>query len=159
MVWWGDTHHTNKNGIMSLEGFISRFKISTDELIQIIQDALNEEKEYILVLQKQQLAKGQKADGTSTPRYSPKTIKVRDAEGNPVKGERIAFYDTGDFWNKMWSLAENGELEIYSADGKTEMLLATYGENILGLTDENIEQLLERVVPIIQKKMIQHTLR
>jgi len=62
MVWWGDTHHTNKNGIMSLEGFISRFKISTDELIGIVQDALNEEKEYILILQKQQLAKGEKAD-------------------------------------------------------------------------------------------------
>lgn len=144
---------------MSLEGFISRFKISTDELIGIVQDALNEEKEYILILQKQQLAKGEKADGTSTPRYSTKTIKVREVEGNPVKGERIALYDTGDFWNKMWVLAVNGELEIYSSDGKTEMLLATYGENVLGLTDDNIEQLFERVIPIIQEKMIQHILR
>lgn len=144
---------------MSLEGFISRFKISTDELIGIIQDALNEEKEYILILQKQQLAKGEKADGTSTPRYSPKTIRVREVDGNPVKGERIALYDTGDFWNKMWVLAVNGELEIYSSDGKTEMLLATYGENVLGLTDDNIEQLFERVIPIIQEKMIQHILR
>ena len=144
---------------MSLEGFVSKFKISTDELIQIIQDALNEEKEYILILQKQQLAKGEKADGTSTPRYSPKTIRVREVEGNPVKGERIALYDTGEFWNKMWVLAVNGELEIYSSDGKTEMLLATYGENVLGLTDDNIEQLFERVIPIIQDKMIQHILR
>ena len=144
---------------MSLEGFISRFKISTDELIGIIQDALNEEKEYILILQKQQLAKGEKADGTSTPRYSPKTIRVREVDGNPVKGERIALYDTGDFWNKMWVLAVNGELEIYSSDGKTEMLLATYGENVLGLTDDNIEHLFERVIPIIQEKMIQHILR
>ena len=144
---------------MSLEGLVSKFKISTDELIGIVQDALNEEKEYILILQKKQLAKGQKADGTSTPRYSPKTIKVRDAEGNPVKGERIALYDTGEFWNKMWVLAVNGELEIYSSDGKTEMLLATYGENVLGLTDDNIEQLFERVIPIIQDKMIQHILR
>lgn len=144
---------------MSLEGFVSKFKISTDELIGIVQDALNEEKEYILILQKQQLAKGEKADGTSTPRYSPKTIRVREVEGNPVKGERIALYDTGEFWNKMWALAVNGELEIYSSDGKTEMLLATYGENVLGLTDENIEQLFERVIPIIQDKMIQHILR
>ena len=144
---------------MSLEGLVSKFKISTDELIGIVQDALNEEKEYILILQKQQLAKGEKADGTSTPRYSPKTIKVREVEGNPVKGERIALYDTGDFWNKMWVLAVNGELEIYSSDGKTEMLLATYGENVLGLTDDNIEQLFERVIPIIQEKMIQHILR
>ena len=144
---------------MSLEGLVSKFKISTDELIGIVQDALNEEKEYILILQKQQLAKGEKADGTSTPRYSPKTIRVREAEGNPVKGERIALYDTGEFWNKMWALAVNGELEIYSSDGKTEMLLATYGENVLGLTDDNIEQLFERVIPIIQDKMIQHILR
>lgn len=144
---------------MSLEGLLSKFKISTDELIGIVQDALNEEKEYILILQKQQLAKGEKADGTSTPRYSPKTIRVREVEGNPVKGERIALYDTGEFWNKMWVLAVNGELEIYSSDGKTEMLLATYGENVLGLTDDNIEQLFERVIPIIQDKMIQHILR
>ena len=144
---------------MSLEGLLSKFKISTDELIGIVQDALNEEKEYILILQKQQLAKGEKADGTSTPRYSPKTIKVREVEGNPVKGERIALYDTGEFWNKMWVLSVNGELEIYSSDGKTEMLLATYGENVLGLTDDNIEQLFERVIPIIQDKMIQHILR
>ena len=144
---------------MSLEGLVNNFKISTDELIGIVQDALNEEKEYILILQKQQLAKGEKADGTSTPIYSTKTIKVREVEGNPVKGERIALYDTGDFWNKMWVLAVNGELEIYSSDCKTEMLLATYGENVLGLTDDNIKQLFERVIPIIQEKMIQHILR
>lgn len=123
------------------------------KLIEIFQDVLNSYSKEITELNKQQLEKGIKADESAMKLYSPKTVKVRQIEGNPVKGERIALFDTGDFWSKFWINAYNNELEFYSGDSKTEMLIQDYGESIFGLTTENFKKLGELIMPKVKERV------
>jgi len=123
------------------------------KLIEIFQTVLNSYQKEIAQLNKQQLEKGIKADETLMKQYAISTVKIRQIEGNPVKGERIALFDTGDFWSKFWINAYNNELEFYSGDRKTEMLIAEYGESIFGLTTENFKKLGDLIMPTVTEKV------
>ena len=127
--------------------------LSNGKLIEFLEEVLNELERDIIELNRSQLEKGQKADGSFNRPYSRSTINVRNIEGNPVKGQLIALYDTGDFWGYFWAQAYNGKLNIWSSDVKTEMLVKEYGEAIFGLTDENFKALGEKATPLLKQKV------
>lgn len=119
-----------------------------------MQQCLNDNDKFITELNKKQLEKGEKADGTFMREYSYRTIKQRQLEGNPVKGSLIALYDTGDFWKGFWAIANDGKLELLSSDRKTNELIARYGDDIFGLTKSNFEILGEKIMPQLRQKVI-----
>ena len=64
MVWWIDTHHTNKNGIMSLEGLIGRFKsLDSDKIVDFVIEVMDSNLLFLVELQKFQLLAGQNSIG------------------------------------------------------------------------------------------------
>ena len=128
--------------------------LNNGELIKMLQETLNSEKAFIVELNKKQLEKGQKSDGTFLKEYSQRTIKIRAMEGNPVKGDLIALYDSGDFWKGFWAMAYGGKLEIWSSDPKANQLVADYGEKIFGLTKDNFEELEKVIVPKLRRRII-----
>ena len=124
-----------------------------DMLIKILTETLNSEKPYIVELNKKQLENGQTSNGDYLRPYSGRTVKQRALEGNPVKGELIALFDTGDFWKGFWSMAYNGEWEIFSSDSKTNMLISEYGEDIFGLTEENFTTLGAKINEKLKRRL------
>lgn len=124
------------------------------KLIDIMQNVLKKHYKEIVELNKKQLAKGEKSDGSYMKEYSRSTINVRQAESNPVKGTLIALYDTGEFWKGFWALAYENKLELLSSDTKTNMLITTYGENIFGLTKSSFEQLADIIVPDLKTEIL-----
>lgn len=141
-------------GVISLDSKLDKF--DDDMIVEFLMEILDSVNNEIISLNKKQLEKGQKADGSFLREYSQRTIKQRELEGNPVKGDKIALFDTGDFWKGIWAKAYDGKLSIFSKDSKTELLVSEYGESIFGLTEENFNKLGEIVIPKLRMKVVKY---
>lgn len=73
--------------------------------------------------------------------YSRVTIELKQAKGQPT--DRVTLRDTGDFHKSFFLKIDNEKLEFDAEDWKTRELLRLYGDEIMGLTPENI-QILQR---------------
>lgn len=72
--------------------------------------------------------------------YSPITISIKEAKGQPTN--RVTLRDEGDFESSFFLDVNEKQFEIKASDWKTEELIKKYGRQILGLTDENIAELI-----------------
>ena len=138
-------------GVLILQRKIESLR--SGKLVEFMEETLNELEDEIVKLNKLQLEKGEKADSSFLPNYSPRTIKLRNEQGRPVKGERISLFDYGNFWGGFWVQAYNNKLSIFSHDEKTEMLVSKYGNSIFGLTKSNFEILGDLATPILKHKV------
>lgn len=75
--------------------------------------------------------------------YSPVTIEIKQAAGQPY--DRVTLRDTGDFHRSFFLQIDNEKFTFNAEDWKTRDLLRLYGDEIMGLTPENV-QLLERTI-------------
>lgn len=76
--------------------------------------------------------------------YSPVTIDYKMAMGQPYN--RVTLRDTGDFHGSFEVRTNDKGFEIVATDEKTEWLTKKYGNQILGLTDENAEELTHEYI-------------
>lgn len=110
-----------------------------------------------LIRQDQLFEKGIDSDGDIIGYYSEFTEMM-----NPEKraGEPYTLKDTGAFYASMMIYIYENYIEIdadpekTNADGETENLFYKYGENIIGLTDENMEEVGRRIAEIYRAEII-----
>jgi hypothetical protein len=100
-------------------------------LKQVVQDFDTE----ITDLNKEQLRRGKKKDGSSLGTYRPFTIQERLKKGLQVSFVDLKF--TGAFQDSMKVVLKGNSFDFTSTDFKTDMLQDRYGEIIFGLTPEN----------------------
>jgi hypothetical protein len=148
---------------MALEGLISRLNnvinLDQDVIIEnILKDA--EFQRFIIDLntEEQLFEKGIDSLGASLGDYAATTIEgTANFEGKKDKGQRfdhITLKDTGEFYKSFAIKVKNGGFLIV-ADGRKEdtNLLEEYGKEILGLTDENfqivIDAIKDKLIPAI----------
>lgn len=72
--------------------------------------------------------------------YAPFTIEIKHMKNQPT--DRVTLRDTGDFHSSFYLLVGTEQFEIKASDPKTEDLIKKYGRQILGLTNENIKELI-----------------
>lgn len=148
---------------MALEGLVRRLdrviNLDADVIISnILRDA--EFQRFIIDLNTEEQLFDQGIDslGASLGDYAATTIEgTANFEGKKDKGQRfdhITLKDTGDFYKSFAIKVQNGGFLIV-ADGRKEdtNLLEEYGKEILGLTDGNlqivIDAIKEKLIPII----------
>lgn len=129
----------------AIRGQLVKLKKARNQIPNIIRDALISEQAFIAQLNRDQLLDGKKADGTNMPDY------VQNSKAPSSPGE-ITLFDTGEFQAGIEPLFGNDELNLLGTDEKTEILVAKYGE-ILGLNEESLNLLIQKVKPIIQTKV------
>lgn len=84
--------------------------------------------------------------------YRPITIQIKRMKGQPTS--RVTLYDEGDFHASFRVIAGDTSFLIDATDFKTESLIAKYGEQILGLTDDNLNELIwEYIYPEIMSNL------
>lgn len=90
-------------------------------------------------------------DISSYKPYRRVTIQIKQDKGQPT--DRVTLKDRGDFYEGFYiEYFEEGFL-ISSTDEKTKKLKAKYGEDIFGLTNENLSNLLHKeIIPILIKQ-------
>lgn len=104
-------------------------------------------------LQQSQLNEGKRGDNTEiTPEYTPFTKRIKQAKGQP--SDRVTLKDRGDFWNSIKTSPTDRFVEIYATDYKTNDLLAKYGDEVLGLNENNIAILQDKFKDYIITKIL-----
>lgn len=84
--------------------------------------------------------------------YRPLTIQIKLMKGQPTS--RVTLRDTGDFHASFKVIANNISFFIDASDIKTDMLIKKYGEQILGLTEDNLNELIwEYIYPDLLTKL------
>lgn len=93
----------------------------------------------------QLMEQGVFADGTDTPDYSPFTIEIKQAKGQPY--DHMTFRDTGETHSSIEYSFNNGEL-VANWEDKYE-LQENYGE-IVGLTSQSIKEIQPEITENIR---------
>lgn len=84
--------------------------------------------------------------------YSPVTVQIKMAKGQPTN--RVTLRDEGDFQSSFFVYIGADYFQIMASDWKTEKLTFEYGDDIMGLTSENLKYFLsEYVIPEILKNL------
>lgn len=76
--------------------------------------------------------------------YSPVTIQYKQEEGQPY--DRVTLRDTGEFHQSFYLQIDNEKFTFDAEDWKTRDLLRLYGDEIMGLTDYNIQRLEDEIL-------------
>lgn len=126
-----------------LESLRSDMQANVEEVSKdtIIQDAVEQ---YNI----NQLADGKKSNGNSiTPDYSQTTIEIKQQKGQPT--DRVTLKDTGDFYKGMTTVYSSVGITLTSSDSKTGKLTKKYGNEIFGLTPDNLSKTRELFFEIL----------
>ena len=125
-----------------MEEWIKQLRQATNtvNIYDILQIVIMEYNDLFVELNKKQLDKGKKSDGSYTSPYSSRWEKTRKEFGLQTKVKDLDFF--GDFKANMFT-APSGRFytEFNSSDEKTGRLIAMEGKEIFGLDEESIASL------------------
>jgi hypothetical protein len=112
------------------------------DMPQIIQESFRAIAPLVEDLNIAQLNRGQRADGTTLPDYSPTSVLFFGKDPGPMN-----MHHTGAYWRgiKMTALANGIELE--GTDMKSEMLELRYG-GLIGLQDDSKDIVSQELLPV-----------
>lgn len=131
-------------------------KIENLPVREFLQEAVEENAEYIGQLNAKQMYAGKRADGSDIePEYKQLTKQIKAAKGQPF--DRVTLKDTGSFHKKIDIDADKKGFDIFSTDFKEDELKEKYGEKIFGLAKESKQELKdERLKEALQQKTKQY---
>jgi transcriptional regulator len=142
----------------TIKNLYDRFeKLDTDK---VIDSALKQTKDYIGALNKEQMNKGLRSDGSeTTPTYKDSTIRIKIEKGQPV--DRVTLKDTGAFYAGVKVEVKVDTISIFSTDSKSEKLEKEYSKangGIFGLSKPfKREYLNEALRPEIRQRIQKET--
>lgn len=95
--------------------------------------------------------------GFSLGRYASYTIEKKQEKGLPF--DRITLFDTGEFYQSFELTAKDGD-DFFTLDAdpikEDTNLFDDFGEDIVGLTDESKELLVEKLTRKLQQELIKY---
>lgn len=86
-----------------------------------------------------QLDRGERADGSLLPNYSPASVFHYGKPAGPMK-----LFDQGNFWEGITLVVDESGIEMIGRDEKTKMLQIRYGDDIIDMSEESLSILNER---------------
>lgn len=112
-------------------------------LPDVVLESVKENEGQIIDLNtEEQLMKGLDSDGQAiTPGYTPFTVSIKRQKGQPT--DRVTLKDEGDFHRSFKIAYGNDAFAIYADDPKAQKLERKYGNEIFGLTDDNLQETIE----------------
>ena len=143
-----------------LERIRDRVKTAKDQVGRIMKEIIEENEAFIIdanaYFQLEQ--KGVNKLGIEISEYAPYaayTVWRKLAKGQPT--DRVTLKDTGDFHSSFYVVVDEEGFEIMASDEKTEALVAKYGKDIFGLTDEHMKILVEDYIkPELVNKLLEY---
>lgn len=105
---------------------------------------LKGEEEVIIEMNRQQMWQGIRADGTEIePEYKSITVSIKTQNRQPTN--RVTLKDTGDHYEGIYVEWGKNYLYLESSDWKKNKLMRKYKKEIYGLTDGNLQKLIEKI--------------
>jgi predicted transcriptional regulator len=107
--------------------------------------------------QEQLFKKGINTDKAVVGFYSTTTESI-----NPLKkaGTHFTFKDTGKFFDS-WIIRYESDAIIIEANGQKQdtNLFEKYGQNLLGLTDENLQKVIDEIKKFLPEEILKEAFR
>lgn len=129
----------------------------------ILYPIIQEHLELITKLNKDQLQRGETAEGYATPTHTLGKLSKFYVESKIDKGiydsgiyPRMNFYNEGDFYRGLKARVTLMDIEIESFDSKTKDLESRYGNDLIGLTDQSISLLIDAIINEYQEESYKH---
>lgn len=128
-----------------LDRMIQGFRDFAEASDRIVLDCVRENEAVIVDMnaEDQLYEKGENRLGVSISDYqpySPVTVEYKRMKGQPF--DRVTLRDEGDFEASFFIRYTSDSFEIWASDSKTEKLVRKYGDEILGLNDENLNEII-----------------
>lgn len=126
---------------------IQQLQSVQDNWDTIILDLIRDFEEEVIDLNTMQLSEsGIDSNGEEiTPGYRPLTVSIKTALGQPT--DRVTLKNEGDFHNAWFIVYGRNYFAMGSDDEKAGKLEGKYGSAIYGLTDENIQEVIDMIKP------------
>lgn len=142
----------------TIEEYIKNLTILESTLEEEIHKIILKNSGEILSWIKQRLWNfGIDASGRSIfPEYTPLSLKLKKAGGK--RSSHVTLRDEGGFYRGMFVEIVNNDLIISSTDIKTSLLITKYGSDILGLTLDEQERLINTIIEPKIQLLIDNTL-
>lgn len=139
-----------QDAINKLTGIESAFEAFGESLLQNTKFT-----DWLIAFNQDDMMRGKRPDGTDiekTPlpwqystRYEPQTVQSKKVKGQVYN--RVTLEDTGAFYKgEKVNVTGSKQLRIEDTDSKTNELIAIWG-NVLGVSQENLEQFIEIIRP------------
>lgn len=128
-------------------------------IAELVKEAVEDNKEDLVLSQLQQMIEGRTATGKKIGKYKNKKYKQKKFDLNPLagygnvdlklqgyfhKGVKVFFFSTSFFFK--------------STDWKNDILTEKYGEDIWGLMPKKIKYIsIKKVKPLVIKRILQKT--
>jgi hypothetical protein len=140
---------------MSARLLSQKLESLSQKLPSLINDCVVELNDFIVDLNKNQLKEGIRSDDVFIGYYSKKTLKIKAKNGlSPIsKNNEIALYNYGSFWKSIIADVVGNQLILYASDDKTDMLYQRYGEQIIGLTNDSLNILIDKITELLFEKI------
>ena len=143
----------------AIANLIERVKAFEDNINEYIKESLNstdvEEEIAFMNYTGQLYIEGINAANVSIWSYQPyaeSTIKKKRREGKPYN--RVTLRDKGGLEDVFYIVLRDDEFEIRVQWDKMKYLYARYGDNVVGLNEENVQYLSQHFVfPFLRKKL------
>lgn len=120
------------------------------EMDQLVIEVVDRRREQMADMNRDQLEDGMRADGTLLPPYAPATVQIKREKGQQTQPMNLR--DQGHFQAGIVARKYDKYLEMTSLDYKTGKLVQRFGEQILGISDENIDILRDEVTPELMQE-------
>ena len=125
-----------------IDALIDRLNTWGQNSPEIVIAVLQRFEKQVLDMNRDQLyEKGINHDGESIGRYAPSTVREKRKKGQPT--DRVTLRDKGDFHDEFFIDYDPDAAYIESRDQKTPTLVTDWGPRIFGLTEENLQILID----------------
>lgn len=106
--------------------------------------------DYIIKLNQEQLQKEQvDSENVLMPYYTPYSYNLKQQKFGADYPKRFTLQDTGAFYDSMKVYLKQDYFMIMGNTKKENKDLLNYSQNIMGLTEESIDLLIEKINPLI----------
>lgn len=130
----------------TLSQYIRNLDVLENDLHEVINSILKKNQGKILSMIKLRLyRRGIDGSGNKiTPFYADETVFRKKAKGQTKS--HVTLRDKGNFYKGMYLTYSKGIITIYSKDFKTPFLEEKYGSNILALTKQEQEIIVDTMI-------------
>jgi len=126
----------------NLNDYINSLNDLSNNIDKIIKDVVIKDKGILLSNIKLRLFnKGLDANLKSLGTYSKRTVLKKKKKNQ--RTSHVTLRDTGDWYNSMFIDFKNNEIIVDSSDFKTGILTDIYGDAILGLTEQELNNFID----------------
>ena len=109
------------------------------QLTATTEQVVSQNKAFLEDANTAQLAEGLDSDGRAiVPEYAPLTVAIKQLQGLP--SNRVTLRDTGDFYTSIIAQVDATEFEMVATDPQTPALVEKYGDEVLGISEEHLEE-------------------